>query len=211
MDEFRSPVVKLRSLSVRRKNTTEEVCEKHCEYKKSFLQEDSHQNPHRDDTMYDVDELDFDKEIQAIQPNKNELFDCQKITKNELNLDDFKSSEFGFCSICKMNIPTSECSSHHSTCLKNKFGSSHKSCVMLNSGVICSTCGSEIEISEYVKHIEACKKSNIEVAQKLTGEVVTSSYFPTRKESSIESFSCPSCAKDLTNLDTPQRLRHANM
>ena len=217
-DAFQSPFPKIRSLSVRRKNTDGETVQKF--HEPVGLVDKTKSSAKCDDTLYDVKDLDFDNDkenCKTLEKAKNDFIANQKdnilcdeplptVSNNEV-----KFPEYGFCSICNSNIPKVQCATHHKKCLNKKFASGHKPNVDLNNAVVCSTCGQDIKVIEFISHTEACKKSNIEAAKKLTNEVVTSSYFSTYENTCLENYSCPSCGKDLTILSTPKKTRHVNM
>jgi len=212
LDAFQSPAQKIRSLSVRRKNINGES---HETINKARSPKKSNQfGAFVDDTLYGVKELDFDSEGPiTFEKAESNLVNSQKKIEchcpevfNEPNFP-----EFGFCSICKTDIPKSQCAEHHMKCLNNKFASGHNSHVQLNNVLVCSTCGDDIKVTDFINHSEACKESNINAAKKLTNEIVTSSYFKTHDDTKQENYICPSCGKDLTILNTPQKTRHVNM
>lgn len=82
----------------------------------------------------------------------------------------------------------------------------------LSNVVVCPTCGKDIEVILYPSHVEACKKSNFEAAQRLSNQPqVTSSYFMNQRSSVKSVLYCPSCNKNLASLNNSQRTRHVNM
>ena len=213
LDAFRSPDVvgKPRCLSIRRNETgtsknQSNGCNKENEQNKKEAHNPVNQVPNCDDTMFDVTDLEFDASNKCIAENDVNNFELlEKMSCNLLH----SSPQSGFCSICKNIISKDDCSTHYTACLSDKFSLSSKPSVKLADLITCSTCGKDVEVTDYPSHSEVCKQSNVEVAKKLTDEIVTSSYFD--RFGGGSSYLCPSCNKDLTMLSTPLKTRHVNM
>ena len=151
-----------------------------------------------DDTLNGLEDFDLDA---ACDVDNAASSDHTKVVK---------SSEEGWCSICKTIIPGNQSASHYSICLKNSYSLKPVTSKLCDN-IICTTCGKSIKIIDYPDHAEKCKMDNLFAAKKCFEETVTSSYFAIQHQVVEKEYVCPSCGKNLTNVNTTLRTRHVNM